>query len=128
MMWLWLCVMSAFGQEHTVVVSAEGQEVELTKREVKKMFTRQKVTWTNNEELTVALPLLESPAMKWLSQHILGLPPEVYHRYLLEKAYRAGEDPPQFVAIPTLIKGEVVITVAEANALPDKSYTIVRIR
>jgi len=128
MMWLWLCVMSAFGQEHTVVVSAEGQEVELTKREVKRMFTRQRVKWTNDEELTVALPLLESPAMQWLSQHILGLPPEVYHRYLLEKAYRAGEEPPQFVATPTLVKDQLVITVAKANTLPEEGYTIVRIR
>lgn len=128
MLCLWLCMAIAFGQEHSVVVSAEGQEVELTKREVKNMFTRQKLTWTNDEELTVALPLLESPAMKWLSQHILGLPPEVYHRYLLEKAYRAGEDPPQFVATPTLTKGKVVITVTKTSALPGEGYTVVRIR
>lgn len=128
MLWVWLCVLSAFGQDHTVVVSTQGQEIELTKREVKKMFTRQQIKWMNDEELTVALPLMESSAMQWLSEHVLGLPPEVYHRYLLEKAYRAGEDPPQFVATPTLVKGEVVITVAKANALPDEGYTIIRIR
>ena len=128
MMFLWLSVMSAFAQDHTVVVSVSGQEIELTKREVKKMFTRQQITWTNDEELTVALPLLDSPAMVWLSQNVLGLPPEVYHRYLLEKAYRAGEDPPKFVATPTLVKGQVVITVAEASDVPDEGYTIVRIR
>jgi len=127
MMWL-LCSLTAFAGDHAVVVSTRGVEVELTKRELKQMFTRQTLTWSDEQPLTVVLPLIESPAMAWLSQHILGLPPEVYHRYLLEKAYRSGDNPPIFVATPTLVKGELVLTVAKMDEYSDEKYSVIRVR
>jgi hypothetical protein len=127
MIWL-LCALTALADDHAIVISAKGQELEMSKREVKQMFTRQTLTWNDEQRLTIVLPLIESPAMLWLSRNILGLPPEVYHRYLLEKAYRAGEDPPMFVATPTLIKGEMVLTVAQKDDLSSEEYSIIHIR
>ena len=118
----------AISQNGQVAISQNGQEVEMSKREVKQLFTRQKMTWMDDQRVTVVLPLIGSPAMAWLSRQVLGLPPEVYHRYLLEKAYRAGEDPPQFVGIPTLIEGEMVLTVVRVDDYSSDEYSIVRIR
>ena len=123
-----LSVLQAFAGEHAVIVSDKGGELEMSKREVKQLFTRQTITWTNDEQLTVVLPLMQSPAMLWLSENILGLPPEIYHRYLLEKAYRAGDEPPAFVATPTLVDGEVVLTVAKEGDFSPDSYSIIRIK
>jgi hypothetical protein len=127
MLWL-LCTLTAFADDHAVVISSKGKDLELSKREVKQMFTRQTVTWEDDQLLTVVLPLMGSPAMLWLSRTVLGLPPEVYHRYLLEKAYRAGEDPPLFVATPSLINGEVVLTVVRQDEYSSTEYSIIHIR
>jgi len=127
MLWLMIFSLNLFAEEPKVVISAGGEEIEMTKREVKKLFTRQELKW-QDEDLEVVLPLMDSPEMLWLSRNVLGLPPEVYHRYLLEKAYRAGEDPPKFVATPTLIKGEMVITVLDREAKPGEELTVIRVR
>ena len=127
-MWMLLFALSAHGQDDTtVVLSAAGQEIQMTRREVKKLFTRQELKW-GDEDLMVVLPLLDSPEMKWLSKNVLGLPPEVYHRYLLEKAYRAGEDPPRFVAKPVLMQGEMVITVSDTQNAKNGGFTIIRVQ
>lgn len=127
-MWMLLFALSAHGQDDTtVVLSAAGQEIQMTRREVKKLFTRQELKW-GEEDLMVVLPLLDSPEMKWLSENVLGLPPEVYHRYLLEKAYRAGEDPPRFVAKPVLMQGEMVITVSDTQDAKSGGFTIIRVQ
>ena len=127
MLWLMIFSLNLFAEEPKVVISAGGEEIEMTKREVKKLFTRQELKW-KDDDLEVVLPLMDSPEMLWLSRNVLGLPPEVYHRYLLEKAYRAGEDPPKFVATPTLIKGEMVITVLDREAKPGEELTVIRVR
>ncbi len=127
MLWLMIFSLNLSAEEPKVVISAGGEEIEMTKREVKKLFTRQELKW-QDEDLEVVLPLMDSPEMLWLSRNVLGLPPEVYHRYLLEKAYRAGEDPPKFVATPTLIKGEMVITVLDREAKPGEELTVIRVR
>jgi hypothetical protein len=115
-------------EQHAVVVSRKAENIELSKREIKKLFTRQKVTWVDEESVTVVLPLIESPAMAWLSRNILGLPPDVYYRYLMEKAYRAGEDPPALVESPTLTEGELVLTVVKLEDHAGESFSVVRIR
>lgn len=129
MMLCLLLVLNAWADEqHAVVVSPKKEDIELSKREIKKFFTRQKVAWVNEERVTIVLPLIESPAMAWLSRNILGLPPDVYYRYLMEKAYRAGEDPPAFVDSPTLTEGELVLTVMKLEDHTGESYSVVRIR
>ena len=128
MIFVLMGMLQASAGEHEVIVSAKGQEIEMSKREIKQLFTRQTMKWTDDQELTVVLPLIESAAMLWLSKNILGLPPEIYHRYLLEKAYRAGESPPAFVATPTLLNGEVVLTVAKEGDFSSEDYSIIRIR
>jgi hypothetical protein len=129
MMLCLLLVLNVWADEqHAVVVSPKKEDIELSKREIKKFFTRQKVTWVNEERVTIVLPLIESPAMAWLSRNILGLPPDVYYRYLMEKAYRAGEDPPAFVDSPTLTEGELVLTVMKLEDHTGESYSVVRIR
>jgi hypothetical protein len=129
MMLCLLLVLNVWADEqHAVVVSPKKEDIELSKREIKKFFTRQKVTWVNEERVTIVLPLIESPAMAWLSRNILGLPPDVYYRYLMEKAYRAGEDPPAFVESPTLTEGELVLTVMKLEDHTGESYSVVRIR
>jgi len=129
MMMCLLLVLNVWAEDqHAIVVSRASEDVELTKREIKKLFTRQKVTWIDEQDLTIVLPLIESPAMEWLSLNILGLPPDVYHRYLMEKAYRAGEDPPTFVATPKLVEGELVLTVMKLEEDTGEHYSIIRIR
>ena len=129
MMMCLLLVLNVWADEqHAIVVSRRSEDIELSKREIKKLFTRQKVTWVDEERVTIVLPPIESPAMAWLSRNILGLPPDVYYRYLMEKAYRAGEDPPAMVESPTLMEGELVLTVVRLEDHTDESYSVVRIR
>jgi hypothetical protein len=127
-MWL-LLVFNAFADEqHAIVVSQKDQQLELSKRELKKLFTGQNETWLNEQKLTIVLPLIESPEMLWLSRTVLGLPPAVYHRYLLEKAYRSGKEPPVFVATPTLVEGQEFLTVLSRDDFSPEYYSIIQIR
>lgn len=128
MMWLLLVFNAWADEQHAVVISQKEQTIELSKRDIKKLFTGQPVSQLQDQSLTIVLPLIESPEMLWLSQTILGLPPAVYHRYLIEKAYRAGEDPPAFVATPMLVEGKVVLTVLNRDEYSPENYSIIQIR
>lgn len=127
-MWLLLVFNALADEQHAIVISKKEQEIELSKRELKKLFTGQNETWLKEQRLTIVLPLIESPEMLWLSRTVLGLPPAVYHRYLLEKAYRAGTEPPLFVATPTLVEGEAVLTVLSWEDYSPEHYSIIQIR
>ena len=86
---------TASAQEHAVVVSADVQLESVAKTEARKLFTGQSSTWSDGRTVNLVLPPLESDAMAWLSSEVLGLPPEIYYRYLLERAYRVGKPPPK---------------------------------
>jgi hypothetical protein len=127
-MWLLLVFNALADEQHAIVISKKEQEIELSKRELKKLFTGQNEKWLKEQRLTIVLPLIESPEMLWLSRTVLGLPPAVYHRYLLEKAYRSGTEPPLFVATPTIVEGEAVLTVMSREDYSPEHYSIIQIR
>ena len=91
---LMLCS-TASAQEHAVVVSADVQLESVVKTDARKLFTGQSSTWTDGRPVNLVLPPIESEAMAWLSSQVLGLPPDIYYRYLLERAYRVGKPPPR---------------------------------
>ena len=121
MIWAFLfALMSpAHAQSHAVAVTLDVKVEALEKKEVRRLFTGQSGTWSDGRQVNLILPPLKSDAMAWLSAEVLGLPPAIYHRYLLEKAYRAGRSPPPVAESVDAIRdsaqqNEAVLTVLPA--------------
>jgi hypothetical protein len=92
--WVLLALLTgeAHAGDHSVAVTLDVQVEALGKKEVRRLFTGQSEVWSDGRPVNLILPPLESAAMAWLASEVLGLPPDIYHRYLLEKAYRAGRE------------------------------------
>lgn len=121
---------STDAQAHSVMVTLDVPVQSLPKQEARRLFTGQSSTWSDGRPVNLILPPMDSSAMAWLSSKVLGLPPHVYHRYLLEKAYRAGSDPPRIVASADLIRqvtqgSEAVLTVLPVSE--GEGFQVVRI-
>jgi len=85
----------AQAQDHSVMVTDDVVVTSLDRKEIRRLFTGQSGIWSDGRQVNLLLPPVDSAAMAWLSDQVLGLPPDIYHRYLLEKAYRAGRAPPK---------------------------------
>ena len=108
----------AWAQEHSVAVTSDVAITTLEKTQLRRLFTGQDDAWSDGREVQLILPPMDSEAMAWLSSTILGLPPDLYHRYLLEKAYRAGRAPPRVVESMDQILEESQAVPAVLTVLP----------
>ena len=131
MIWLLMALLSGPAQanEHSVAVSADVSVSALDRKQARRLFTGQAV-WDDGREVKLILPPIESEAMAWLSTEILGISPTIYHRYLLEKAYRAGRAPPPVAASIEEIQQAAVAMDAVLTVLPlpvGDGFQVVRI-
>ena len=120
----------AQAQDHTVAVTVDVDVKSLGKKEIRRLFTGQAGEWSDGRQVNLILPPMNSAAMAWLSSEVLGLPPALYHRYLLEKAYRAGRPPPKVVGSMADIVEESRTTPAVLTVLPlpvGEGFHVVRI-
>lgn len=132
MIWLLMALMSGPAQanEHSVAVSADVSVTSLERKQARRLFTGQAAAWDDGREVKLVLPPMESEAMAWLSSEILGLSPAIYHRYLLEKAYRAGRAPPPVASSVEEIRQTAVAMDAVLTVLPvpvGDGFQVVRI-
>ncbi len=74
----------------TVVASPSAEVTTLTRKEARHLFTFRSTSWSNGTPVRIVLPLANSVEDNWLSEDLLGLPPDVYQRFLAEQAYRKG--------------------------------------
>jgi hypothetical protein len=118
MSWMLLMLLAgpAQAEDHSVVVTDDVKVQPINKKSIRRLFTGQEGQWEDGRPVNLILPPMDSEAMSWLSAQVLGLPPDIYHRYLLEKAYRAGRSPPQIAgSIEDLLElaggSELVLTV-----------------
>jgi hypothetical protein len=97
MSWLLLALLAgpAQAKDHSVVVTEDVNVEVIEKKAIRRLFTGQDGEWSDGRPVNLMLPPIDSEAMSWLSAKVLGLSPDIYHRYLLEKAYRAGRPPPR---------------------------------
>ena len=96
----------------TVAVNGEVPVQEMTRTEAKGVFSQQRRSWDGDVASLVVLPPSESESMEWLSEEVLGVRPAVFRRYLVERAYRMGYEPP--------LEAE---SDADAQYCPDKNST-----
>jgi hypothetical protein len=132
MIWTLLLLLSgsAQAQEHSVMVTPDVSVQALRKKEARRLFTGQSSVWSDGRPVNLILPPMDSSAMAWLSSQVLGLPPDIYHRYLLEKAYRAGKEPPRIAASMDVIRQTADSTEAVLTVLPlpaGEGFRVVRI-
>ncbi len=132
MIWMMLSLLSGpvRAQEHSVVVTQDVIVTSLRKKEVRRLFTGQSGAWPDGRSVNLILPPLDSAAMIWLSAEVLGLSPDLYHRYLLEKAYRAGRPPPQIADSTETILKDAQSSGATLTVLPlpvGGGFVVVRI-
>ena len=132
MIWLLMALLAGPAQanEHAVAVSSDVTVSTLERKQARRLFTGQSGAWDDGREVKLILPPMESAAMAWLSSEILGLSPAIYHRYLLEKAYRAGRAPPPVAGSIEEIKKSVVAMDAVLTVLPlpvGDGFQVVRI-
>lgn len=83
--------LTAHAGEPTIVASASADVQSLTRREARQLFTLRRQVWENGRPVQLVLPPPDSSEMAWLSNHVLGLPPDVYQRFLAEQSYRSGD-------------------------------------
>ena len=107
---LLMMTLSAQAGEPVVVVSPNTEVKSLTRKEARQIFTLRRTTWMNGLPVRLLLPPRNSREMTWLSEDVLGLPPDVYQRFLAEQAYRSG-DPIPASATAT----EVAAAISEAD-------------
>jgi len=86
--------LTALAGDPVVVVSPSAETETLTRKEVRQLFTLRRGSWANGLPVRLVLPPQDSAEMTWLSDRVLGLPPDVYQRFLAEQAYRSGETVP----------------------------------
>ncbi len=132
MIWTLLLLLSgsAQAQDHSVMVTQDVQVQTLRKKEVRRLFTGQSRVWADGRPVNLILPPMKSDAMAWLSSEVLGLPPDIYHRYLLEKAYRAGRSPPTVATSLEAIRRAAETVEAVLTVLPmpaGEGFQVVRI-
>jgi ABC-type phosphate transport system substrate-binding protein len=96
--------------EPVVVVSPSTEVKSLTRKEARQIFTLRKTTWKNGLPIRMLLPPRNSTEMTWLSEDVLGLPADVYQRFLAEQAYRSGDTIP-----PRATATEVAAAITEAG-------------
>jgi hypothetical protein len=77
-----------------VVVTAAAETESLSHKEAKQLFTGRKTAFDNGVTVTLMLPHPTSAEMIWLADSVLGLPADIYQRFLAEQAYRRGDPPP----------------------------------
>jgi len=82
--------LAALTTEPIVVASPSAQVQSLSRKEVRHIFTLRRKSWSNGIPVRIVLPPVGSSEDKWLSEELLGLPPDVYRRFLAEQAYRRG--------------------------------------
>ena len=83
--------LGAHAGEPTIVASASADVQRLTRREARQLFTLRRQVWDNGRPVQLVLPPPDSSEMTWLSNDVLGLPPDVYQRFLAEQSYRSGD-------------------------------------
>jgi hypothetical protein len=130
--WVLLALLTgeAHAGDHSVAVTLDVQVEALGKKEVRRLFTGQSEVWSDGRQVNLILPPLESAAMAWLASEVLGLPPDIYHRYLLEKAYRAGREPPPIAESVEAITQQAKASEAILTVLPmplGEGFQVVRI-
>ena len=91
---LLMLTLGAHAGDPVVVVSPSADIETLTRKEVRQLFTLRRDSWENGLPVRLVLPPQNSAEMTWLSDRVLGLPPDVYQRFLAEQAYRSGETIP----------------------------------
>ena len=98
---LLMLTLAAHAGDPVVVVSPSADTQTLTRKEVRQLFTLRRSSWANGLPVRLVLPPKDSAEMTWLSNRVLGLPPDVYQRFLAEQAYRSGDTvPPRADAPP----------------------------
>jgi hypothetical protein len=114
MSWILLVLLAGpvQAEDHSVVVTVDVKVEAINKKSIRRLFTGQEGQWVDGRPVNLILPPIDSEAMSWLSAQVLGLPPDIYHRYLLEKAYRAGRSPPQIA-----VSIEELLELVEGSAL-----------
>lgn len=106
--------------EPTVVATAAAESASLSRKDVRKLFTGRKRSFANGVAVRLLLPPPGSAEMDWLTGSVLGLPPDVYRRYLAEQAYRRGDPLP-----PTVEDASDAISAAEAQVSGTSVLTVV---
>ena len=86
--------LAAHAGDPAVVVSPSADIEALSQKDVRQLFTLRRRSWANGLPVRLVLPPRDSAEMTWLSDRVLGIPPEVYQRFLAEQAYRSGDTVP----------------------------------
>ena len=132
MIWILIALLTgpARAQDHSVAVTLDVQVQALEKKEVRRLFTGQSGAWDDGREVNLILPPVESEAMQWLASEVLGLRADIYHRYLLEKAYRAGRAPPAIAESVDAVRQRALASEGVLTVLPlpvGEGFQVVRI-
>lgn len=72
----------------TLGAHASNPTETLSKAEAKSIFSGKQLRWSHGKTIVLVLPPKGSAEMKWLTGHILGIPEEVYRRYLMQRVFR----------------------------------------
>ena len=86
--------LAAQAGDPAVVVSPSAETEALSRKDLRQLFTLRRRSWENGLPVRLVLPPRDSAEMTWLSDRVLGLPPDVYQRFLAEQAYRSGNTIP----------------------------------
>lgn len=81
-------------EDITLAVSKDHSVTTLTKREFHKIVSGQMTKWSDGAPVTLVLSPKGSLEMQWLSQKLLGVPEEIFRRFILEKIFRGAMKPP----------------------------------
>ena len=86
--------LAAHAGDPAVVVSPSADIQALSQKDARQLFTLRRRSWANGLPVRLVLPPRDSAEMTWLADRVLGIPPDVYQRFLAEQAYRSGDTVP----------------------------------
>jgi len=85
--------MLAGASEYVLVVNGDVPDNQMSSREMRRMLSKQNCCWSDGLEAALILPPNSDDAMSWLSREFIGLEPDIFRRYLMERCYRLGCTP-----------------------------------
>ena len=77
-------------QEKTMVIATSIATQVMTTKKLRKYLTGQQSVWPNNTPVTIVLYPKSSSELQWLCANIIKVPPRIYRRFVIRKAFRNG--------------------------------------
>jgi len=119
-----LGIASAASDDYVLVVNPDVPIPELNEKSLRRLLSKQQCCWSDGLEVALILPPSHDESTIWLTREVLGLEPELFRRYLLERCYRMGctplvETESLAVAQDVAFRTPGALTIARRDEVPE---------